>query len=116
MEEFFYIGCQVDEVKLIDLLLRRYHSLDFMSRMSVDRFCQLIIVAIDGENKDKHRQEWLALIPIMVLRGKYMSFNEYLDKVTGKNIDMRPADEILREIDEAFEKVNTEGRDGSRNF
>lgn len=108
MEEFFYIGCQIDEVKLIDLLLRRYHSLEFMNKLSIDSFIRLVLEAIEGEAKERFREEWLALIPIMVLRGKYMSFNEYYDKVTGRNIDMRSAEEIMAEIDAAHAKVHEE--------
>ena len=99
MEEFFYIGTQVDEIELLDLLLKRYHSLDFMRVLSVEQFLELLMKAIEGEIKDRHRQEWLAVIPVMSLSGNFMNFDEYYDLATGKNIDMRPADVIMAEID-----------------
>jgi hypothetical protein len=105
VEEFFYIGCQIDEVELMDLILRRYHTLDFIKELTVEGFCKIILKAIEGEDKENHRQEWLALLPTMITHGKYVSFKEYYDKVTGKNIDMRPAEEIIAEIDRAHEKA-----------
>lgn len=93
----------------MDLMLRRYHSLDFMKELSIEGLCRLIILAIEGESKENHRREWLALLPNMVTFGKYMSFDDYYDRVTGKNIDMRPAEEIIAEIDRAHHKGEENG-------
>lgn len=90
----------------MDLLLRRYHSIDFIDKLSVEGFCKLILMAIEGEVKENHRKEWLALLPLMIQAGKYTSFEDYYEKVTGKNIDMRPVDEIIAEIDAAHEGMN----------
>lgn len=114
MEEFFRIGCQVDEIKLMDLVMRRYHSLDCMKWLSVEQFARLILLALESEIKDHKRQEWCALLPMMCLPGsKYLSFEEYFDLVTGKNVDMRPVDVIMEEIDrkhaEAKAKVEKNG-------
>lgn len=108
MEKFFYIGCQVDEVKLIDLLLRRYHTLEFTKVIGVESFLRLVLVAIEGDIRDKHREEYLALLPKMVEVGKYMTFDDYFDKATGRNIDLRPTEEILAEIDAAHQRVHKE--------
>lgn len=99
MEEFFLLGCQIDEVKLIDLVLRRYHSLDCMKVLSVEQFVKLILIALEDEQKERYRQEWLALIPTMVYGNHYMTFEQYYETVTGANIDMRPTEEIIAEID-----------------
>lgn len=99
MEEFFLLGCQIDEVKLIDLVLRRYYSLDCMKVLSVEQFVKLILIALEDEQKERYRQEWLALIPTMVYGNHYMTFEQYYETVTGANIDMRPTEEIIAEID-----------------
>ena len=109
MEGFFYISCQVDETRLTDMILRRYHQLDFIKEMRLDEFLELIGLAVEEEQKEKHRQEWLHLLPLMISSGKYMSFDEYYDKVTGKNIDMRSTEEIIAEIDAAHAKVKKDG-------
>ena len=105
MEKFFRIGCQVDEVKLMDLVLRRYHSLDCLKVLSVEQFCRLIILALDEESKEQFRREWLALLPMMVFAQHYMTFDQYYETVTGANIDMRPVDEIIAEIDRKHAEV-----------
>ena len=99
MEEFFRIGCQVDEIKLMDLVLRRYHTLDCMKWLSVEQFARLVILALDSELKEKKHQEWCAMIPLMMVTKNYMSFEQYYDMISGKNVDMRPADVIMAEID-----------------
>ena len=99
MEEFFYLGIQVDEVKLIDLVLRRYHSLEPMKVLSVDKFMKLILKALEDESREEKRQEWLHLLPLMITADKYMDFESYYEKVTGRGIDLRSTEEIIAEID-----------------
>ena len=108
MAEFFYVGCQVDEIEMMDLLLRRYHSIDFMNNLTVEGLCKLILKAIEGEKKENYRREWLALLPRMVEVGKIIPFEEYYDRATGKSIDWRPTEEIIAEIDKAHEGMKHE--------
>ena len=113
MEEFFLIGCQIDEVKLIDLVLRRYHTLDVLKALDVDQTLRLLLMALEDEAKEQIRDEWLHLLPCMVFAQHYMTFKQYYDTVTGANIDNRPIDEIIAEIDrkhaEAREETNGNG-------
>lgn len=67
------------------------------------------MLAIEEKNKAEKRQEWLALLPLMVTAGKYKSFEEYYDLASGKGIDLRPADEIIAEIDAAHERAKENG-------
>ncbi len=39
------------------------------------------------------------MIPLMMVTNNYMSFEQYYDMISGKNVDMRPADVIMAEID-----------------
>jgi len=107
MEEFFYIGSKVNEVALIDLMLRRYGTLTLP--LSVEKYCEIIMLAIESEVKENRRKEWLAMIPTMMLAGEYMTFDEYYEKATGKNIDMRPTDVIIAEIDAKHAEVEKNG-------
>ena len=106
VENFFLIGCQIEEIEIKELLLRRYHTLDFIKTMGVDEFCEFLSLAIEKENKEKVERQYLALLPLLCLRGKYMSFDEFYNTFTGKNIDWRSADEIIAEIDALHERVN----------
>ena len=107
MEGFFYIGSQVDEVRIKDLLLSRYGTYNL--ELDVMDFCEIVMLAIEEKNKAEKRQEWLALLPLMVTAGKYKSFEEYYDLASGKGIDLRPADEIIAEIDAAHERSKENG-------
>jgi hypothetical protein len=44
----------------------------------------------------------------MIDLGKYMTFEDYYDKATGRNIDLRPTEEILAEIEAAHSRVHKE--------
>lgn len=112
MEEFFRLGCQVDEVKLIGLVLRRYHTLDVLEVLSLEQFVKLVLMALEEESKEKYRAEWLSLLPCMIFTNHYMTFEQYYDIVTGKNIDLRPVDEIIAEIDRKHAEAK-ENKDGT---
>lgn len=105
VENFFLIGCQIKEVELKELFLRKYHTLDFIKEMQVDEFIEFVSLAIENENKEKVERQYLALLPLLCLRGKYMTFDKFYEQMTGANIDWRPADEIIQEIQEKHKLV-----------
>lgn len=74
--------------------------------MAVDEFCDFLILAINKEKKDQVEKQYLALLPLLTLKGKYMSFDDFYDIMTGANIDWRSTDEIIAEIDALHERVN----------
>lgn len=77
--------------------------------MELGDLLELINLVLEEEKREEKRQEWLHLLPLMITSEKYMAFNDYYDMVTGKNIDMRPTEVILAEIDAAHEKVKKNG-------
>lgn len=90
----------LEEAPLLDLLLRRYGSIEYVLGLDADVSAPLILYAERQERDDQIRRQWTALLPLMSVTGIDMSFEEYRDQVTGSNIDMRPASEILAEIAE----------------
>lgn len=105
MEKFFLIGCQVDEIELKELLLRRYGQYKFILDMRLDEFIEFVSLAIENENKDKAYKEYLVWLPILVKVGKYMTFDRFYDEIRGKNLDFRPAEEILKESEEIEKRL-----------
>ena len=103
MEKFFLIGCQVDEIELKELLLRRYGRFDF-NEMKLDEFVEFVALAITNDRKDKIREEYFAWLPILIRIGHYMTFDQFYDERTGANIDWRPIDEIMKEVEEIQER------------
>lgn len=106
MEKFFLVGCQIDEIEIKELLLRRYHTLDFIGSMDIFEFCGFIILAIEKDKKDFYYSQYTALLPrIIQVTGKYMPFNDFYDTITGANLDLRPAEEIVEESREIRQRL-----------
>lgn len=109
MAGFFRIGCQVDEIEIKELLLHRYHTLEFIQGMQIDEFAKFLTLAIENDKKEKAYMQYTALLPLMIRADKYMSFSTFYDEMTGANIDWRPANEILKEAEEIQRKQNGNG-------
>ena len=112
MEKFFLIGCQVNEIELKELLLRKYGRYDFPD-MSFGEFIDFVVLAINKENEDKIHGEYLAMLPLLMIRGKYMSFEQFYEKMTGADLDMRPAEDILIESEEIERRLSEIENNGS---
>ena len=101
MEGFFYIiGGPNEEDAVIDRLATRYGwtvpeilDLDAVYLYRMDR------KAKEGKNRDEAYQYWLVHLPFMMRKEiRYEKFNDFYDRVSGKNLDMRPEAEILAEV------------------
>ena len=67
----------------------------------MDLLVKLIEKAAEERTKAEAKAQWVALYPHMALeRLKYISFPDYYAKVTGKDIDRRSDEEILKEVAE----------------
>lgn len=51
--------------------------------------------------------QWVAYLPHMT-KDTFVSFDDYLDQATGRNIDKRSTEEILMELDEVEKKFRKE--------
>ena len=87
-------------------MLRRYHSLSFIKDMKLDEFAEFLCLAITNEKKDKIYLQYLSMLPLLIRAEKYMTFEKFYDEFTGANIDLRSADEILKEAEEIQRKQN----------
>lgn len=105
MESFFLTASQFDEIELKELLLKRYHTLEFIKDMGLIEFILFVNKAREKEKEERLYQQWCAMLPQM---NKYMSFVDFSDMLTGKNIDMRPAEDIIKDIEEAHRKAGKE--------
>lgn len=105
MEEFFYIGMAVDYSELIEFLLRRYGSLEPFKGMGVKEFTDIYKVAKKVEQREQMYLAWVVQLPHMD-KEHFTPFQEYFDKCTGANLDNRPAEEILSQVEEIRRKTN----------
>lgn len=108
MESFFYTSGSFDsETELRELILRRYHSLSILRELSVIEFAELVIYAKYKEREERIYTQWCAMLPTL---NKYISYEQFKDMITGANIDMRPTEEIMAEIEELHrQKGRTDG-------
>lgn len=76
-------------------------------RMDVGKFFQFVLNAKEMERREQVQKQWTAMLPLMSIQYlKYMPFEEYYDKCSGRNIDMRSNEEIMADIEETHRQAN----------
>jgi len=58
---------------------------------------KLIAKAIDEERRQRFFMQWVMYLPYMT-KENYVPFEEYYEQTKVPQIDMRPKDEIMRDI------------------
>lgn len=99
MEKFFETCSGIDEVEIIDLLLHRYGNIEYIMQSDIDTAMRIVEKAREKEKENRFFAQWVIQLPKMT-KENYVSFEAYLDKVTGRNIDNRPISECMAEIEE----------------
>lgn len=99
MEKFFQTCSGIDEEEIIDLLLHRYGNLEYIMQTDIDTAARIIAKAREKEKENRYFLQWVVQLPHMT-KENFISFDGYIDKVTGRNIDTRPISECMAEIEE----------------
>lgn len=87
-------------------MLHRYHNIEYVLQLDANTGAPLILEALEKEREERIFQQWTAQLPLMAYTGKYVSFADYKDRVTGANIDRRSTAEIMAELDEVERELN----------
>ena len=66
--------------------------------MEVNDFLLFLQKAKEKEREDQIRMQWVQFLPYMD-KESYVSFEEYYDRCTGRNIDTRSVEEIVSELE-----------------
>lgn len=106
MEKFFSIVVGNDsEVEIIEFISRRYNNTELIMKLPIERFADFMRIAREKEQDEFIHAQWTVLLPDMS-KGylKYMSFEHYKEQCTGKHIDFRSSDEIIKELEELHGK------------
>lgn len=75
-------------------------------QMDIGAFFDLVDIAIEKEKEDTLHKQWCSMLPFMSMKMlEYISFPEYINKCSGRNIDMRPVSEIIADIEETHQKA-----------
>jgi hypothetical protein len=91
------------------LLLHRYHNIEYILQLDANTGAPLILKALEQNREERIFQQWVAQLPLMAYSGKYVSFADYKDRVTGANIDRRSTAEILAELDDVERELQEGG-------
>ena len=76
-------------------------------QMDTGKFIEFVLKAKEEERKEKVKKQWTAMLPLMSIQYlKYMPFEEYYEKCTGTNVDLRSTEEILADIEETHKKAH----------
>ena len=105
MEKFFQTCSGIDEAEIIDLLLHRYGNLEYIMQTDIDTAERIIAKAREKEKENRYFLQWVVQLPNMTDEN-YLSFESYVDRVTGRNIDKRPVSECMEEIEEIKKMFN----------
>lgn len=85
---------------LYDLILTRYGDIRALYDLPVWLGVDLVFKAHEEVLRARVRDEWVALLPWMKMeRLTLTQFGDYFDERTGRNIDRRPADQIIAELE-----------------
>ena len=103
MEKFFRACSSIDEEEIIDLLLHRYGNLEYIMQTDIETAERIIAKAREKEQENRFFLQWVVQLPNMT-KENYLSFESYVDKVTGRNIDRRPVYECMQELEEIKKK------------
>lgn len=80
--------------------------------LEVESFEAVLKKAEREEKRSEAHRQWTALLPLMNTKTiKYESFEDYFARQNGENLDLRPSNEIIDEVNEIRRKMR-EG-DGS---
>ncbi len=102
MEKFFQACGELLRNKNSEaVILSRLHGIyaELMHKPFEEGFyyCRQILDEVQNE---RLYAQWLAYLPMLIQSNKFMSFSQFKEEITGANIDMRPAEDILAEVEE----------------
>ena len=103
MEKFFQTCGSIDEEEIIDLLLHRYGNLEYIMHSDIETAGRIIAKAREREKEKRYFLQWVVQLPHMT-KETYISFESYVDNITGRNIDTRPVYECMKELEEIKKK------------
>lgn len=103
MEKFFQTCNGIDEEEIIDLLLHRYGNLEYIMQSDIETAMRIVDKAREKEKENRYFLQWVVQLPNMN-KESFVSFDEYVDRVTGRNVDNRPVYECMEELEEIKKK------------
>lgn len=102
----FFIACSfLDVIEVEELLLRRYANIAYIFDMPPRYGLDFLKKAREKEAEERIWSAWVACYPDMT-KDSFVSFEDFKDDVTGKNICRLSAAEILEMAESIEAKCN----------
>lgn len=107
MERFFRESAEAEsEEELIDFAASRYSDVNYV--LSLPYECGMAVIKKGREKEEERRlfDQWVQFLPGMSMKYfDYVPFEAYRDNCTGANLDMRPVEVIMAEIEQLHKEV-----------
>ena len=103
MAWFFSLACGTDsKAEIIDGFAERYGwTVSEISELDTDIAWDLFAEIRTKKRELKSWEQWLELLPHMVLkRMNFMEFEDFKNRMSGSDIDIRPTEEIMDDVEE----------------
>ena len=103
MAWFFSLACGVDkETELIDNFAERYGwTVTEIGELDTDTAYALFAEIRQKKRENLAWQQWVQLLPHMVLkRMNFIEYEDFKNRICGSDIDTRPVEEILADVEE----------------
>ncbi len=92
----------------IEELLFRYPNYDRIMNLEINEGILFINKALDKRLEDRHFLMWVNQLPFMTEETR-LSFEDYRDKLSGRNISNISKEDALAQADEIEKKVKRKG-------
>lgn len=104
MEIFFQESNSIDVIVVEELLLRKYHNIDYIMNMEVENGVAFIKKAFEKEDEDKMWARYLVDYQNMN-EDSFMTFNEYKELLTTPPMPIKPLHQAKREAEIKVEQI-----------
>lgn len=104
MEIFFYQSSVFDEINIEELLFYRYKQIDFIYDKTISEGILFINKVLEKRDEEKYFAMWLQRYPFMS-KDAFVTFDDFYNQITGKNIVNKSKKEILEESAEILRSM-----------
>ena len=107
MARFFQNSSSLDLIEVEELLFR-YPTYEHIINLEINEGILIINKAIEKRTEDRHFLMWSNLLPFMT-EDSYISFEDYEDKLTGRNFSRISKEDALAKAEEIERKAVKKG-------
>lgn len=93
-----------DEEVIYDFIFSRYHNAEYILNLDYSLGAKIILEGFRKAEEDRFFMKWVVQLPYQDSEN-FVSFESYMDKVTGKNITYKSTKEIIDDVKNIREQL-----------